>query len=106
MINAQYDLLVSTLYSTIFIVLNNSKVKRRLYLVQGYETDFFSYENLERSVAEKIYFIPFGVEYITISKCCETWLKIKYNQKSVFIPNGIDLNSFIEHKPELNKTKI
>lgn len=106
MINAQYDVLVATLYSTIFIVLNNSKVKRRLYLVQGYETDFFPYGNLERSVAEKTYSIPFGMEYITISKWCETWLKNKYNQKSVFIPNGIDLNSFIEHKRELNKTKI
>ena len=106
MINAQYDVLVATLYSTIFIVLNYSKVKRRLYLVQGYETDFFPYGNLERSVAGKTYSIPFDVEYITISKWCETWLKNKYNQKSVFIPNGIDLNSFIEHKRELNKTKI
>ncbi len=106
MINAQYDVLVATLYSTIFIVLNYSKVKRRLYLVQGYETDFFPYGNLKRSVAEKTYSIPFGMEYITISKWCETWLKNKYNQKSVFIPNGIDLNSFIEHKRELNKTKI
>lgn len=68
MINAQYDVLVATLYSTIFIVLNYSKVKRRLYLVQGYETDFFPYGNLERSVAEKTYSIPFGMEYINISK--------------------------------------
>lgn len=98
MINAQYDVLIATLYSTIFIVLNYSKVKRRLYLVQGYETDFFPYGNLKRSVAEKTYSIPFGMEYITISKWCETWLKNKYNQKSVFIPNGIDLNSFIDIK--------
>lgn len=103
---AQYDALVATLYSTLYIVLNYSKVKRRLYLVQGYETDFFSYENINRFEAEKTYSIPFGVEYITISKWCETWLKKKYGQKPMFAPNGIDLNSFKEHKRELNKKKI
>ena len=103
---AQYDILVATLYTTLSIVLNYSKVQRRLYLVQGYETDFFSYGDIERGVAEKTYSIPFGVEYITISKWCETWLKTKYKQKPVFAPNGIDLNYFTEHKRELNKTKI
>ena len=103
---AQYDILVATLYTTLFIVLNYSKVKRRLYLVQGYETDFFPYGDIERGVAEKTYSIPFGVEYITISKWCETWLKIKYKQKPAFAPNGIDMNYFREHKRELNKTKI
>ena len=106
MMEAQYDILVATLYTTLFIVLNYTKVKRRLYLVQGYETDFFSYGDIERSIAEKTYSIPFGLEYITISKWCETWLKEKYKQKPVFAPNGIDLNSFKEHKRELNKTKI
>ena len=106
MIVAQYDILVATLYTTLFIVLNYSKVKRRLYLVQGYETDFFSYGDIERGIAEKTYSISFGLEYITISKWCETWLKNNYEQKPVFVPNGIDLNSFMEHKRELNKTKI
>ena len=106
MMEVQYDILVATLYTTLFIVLNYSKVKRRLYLVQGYETDFFSYGDIERGVAEKTYSIPFGLEYITISKWCETWLKEKYKQKPFFVPNGIDLNSFTEYKRELNKTKI
>jgi glycosyltransferase involved in cell wall biosynthesis len=106
MMDVQYDILVATLYTTLFIVLNYSKVKRRLYLVQGYETDFFSYGDIERGIAEKTYSIPFGLEYITISKWCETWLKEKYKQKPVFVPNGIDLNSFTEYKRELNKTKI
>ena len=106
MISAQYDLLVATLYTTLFIVLNYSKVKRRLYLVQGYETDFFSYGDIERGIAEKTYSNPFGLEYITISKWCDTWLKNKYKQKPFFVPNGIDLNLFKEHKRELNKTRI
>ena len=102
----QYDILVATLYTTLFIVLNYSKVKRRLYLVQGYETDFFPYGDIERGIAEKTYSIPSGLEYITISKWCEAWLKEKYKQKPVFAPNGIDLNTYKEHKKDLNKTKI
>ena len=105
-ISAQYDVLVATLYSTLYIVLNYSKTKKKKYLVQGYETDFFSYGNKNRGEAEKTYSIPFGVEYITISKWCETWLREKYGQKPIFAPNGIDLNSIVEHKRELNKTKI
>lgn len=105
-IAAQYDILVATLYSTVYIVLKYSKVKRKLYLVQGYETDFFPYGNINRYEAEKTYSIPFGVEYITISKWCESWLRKKYGQKPKFAPNGIDLNPFTEHKRELNKTKI
>ena len=68
MMEVQYDVLVATLYTTISIVLNYSKVKRRSYLVQGYETDFFPYGDIERVIAERTYSIPFGVEYITISK--------------------------------------
>jgi hypothetical protein len=71
-IDSQYDALVATFYSTLFFVLNYSKVKKRLYLVQGYETDFYSYGKYLRSKAEKKYSIYFRVEYITISKWCET----------------------------------
>ena len=106
MMTAKYDILVATFYTTLFIVLNYSKVKRRLYLVQGYETDFFPYGDIERGIAEKTYSMPFGLEYITISKWCETWLKKKYKQKPAFVPNCIDLNLFKEHKRELNKTRI
>ena len=106
MLTTQYDILVATLYTTLFIVLNYYKVKRRIYLVQGYETDFFPYRDIERGIAEKTYSIHSVLEYITISKWCETWLKEKYRQKPVFVPNGISLNSFKEHKRDLNKTKI
>ena len=42
-INAQYDIIVATLYSTIYSVLGYYKTKKHIYLVQGYETDFYSY---------------------------------------------------------------
>ena len=103
---AQYDVLVATLYSTLNNILNYSKVKKKLYLVQGYETDFSPYGDYLREQAEKTYSIPFGVEYITISKWCETWLRERYGKKARYAPNGIDLNNFKEHKRNLKKPKI
>lgn len=105
-IKCQYDILVATLYSTLFAVLNYSKTKRRLYLVQGYETDFFTYGELFKGEAEKTYNMPFGVEYITISKWCQTWLMEKYNHDSRYAPNGIYLSSFKAHKRNLKNQKI
>ena len=102
----QYDILVATLYSTLFTVVNYSKVKRKLYLVQSYETDFYTYGSFLRSEAEKTYNIPYGIEYITISKWCETWLMEKYGHNPKYAPNGIFLNSFSYHKRNLNKSKI
>ena len=105
-VNAQYDILVATLYTTLYTVINYSKVKRRLYLVQSYETDFFSYGELFRTTAEKTYNFPFGVEYITISKWCKAWLWEKYKKKSKYAPNGIYYNNFMKYRRNLNKTKI
>ena len=102
----QYDILVATLYTTIFYVINYSKVKRRLYLVQSYETEFFSYGDFFRNIAEKTYNIPFGVDYITISKWCKAWLWKKYKKKSKYAPNGIYSNAFVVHKRNLNKSRI
>ena len=104
--DSQYDVLVGTLYATMYPVLEYKKAKRKLYLVQGYETDFTSYGNNLRMEAEKTYSIPFGVEYITISKWCEKWLREKYNQNPKFAPNGIYLKNFKAKKRNLNKEII
>ena len=103
---ARYDVLVATLYSTAFIALGYSNVKRRLYLVQNYETDFYPYGEFFRGEAEKTYSCPFGMEYITISKWCENWLFEAYGQRACFAPNGIDLAAFKIHKRDLEKQKI
>lgn len=105
-VTSQYDILVATFYTTLFFVINYSRVKRRVYLVQSYETDFYSYGEKLRSEAEKTYNIPFGVEYITISKWCQTWLLEKYKKKSKYAPNGIYYNSFKKYKRNLNKPKV
>lgn len=103
---SQYDILVATLYSTFFPVLNYSKAKRKLYLVQSYETDFYNYGNFLRSEAEKTYNFQYGIEYITISKWCKKWLNEKYGHDPKFAHNGIFFNSFTHHKRNLNKEKI
>ena len=105
-VSAQYYILVATLYSTLNFVINYRKVKRRLYLIQSYETDFYSYGEILRSEAEKTYNVPFGIEYITISKWCQAWLWEKYKKQSRYAPNGINYDSFKEHRRNLNKSRI
>ena len=103
---ARYDVLCATLYSTLFVALNYSNVRRRLYLVQNYETDFYPYGEFLRGEAEKTYSCPLGVEYITISKWCEAWLSKTYRKKVLFAPNGINLEVFEAHKRDLGKQRI
>ena len=91
-ISSQYDIIVATLYSTIYNILSYYKTKNRFYLVQGYETDFTYYGNIARIKAEKTYFIPFNIKYITVSKWCQYWLFKNYNKNSSYAPNGIDFN--------------
>ena len=104
-LSTQYDIIVATLYTTLFSILNYNRAKKHLYLVQGYETDFFPYGSYFRGVAEKTYSVPFGIEYITISKWCESWLRKKYNKESKFAPNGIDFDNMNYHRRNLKKKK-
>ena len=105
-ITSQYDVLVATLYSTIFTALSYYKTKKRLYLVQNYETNFYPFGNYFRFIAEKTYSVPFNLKYITISKWCEKWLWKKYKKKSKYAPNGIDFDNFKPHKRDLKNKKI
>lgn len=105
-ISSQYDIIVATFYSTLFSSLNYYRTKKHLYLVQGYETDFYQYGVDLRIIAEKTYSVPFAVEYITISKWCENWLLKKYKKKCRYAPNGIDMDNFTFYKRNLNKKKI
>ena len=72
--NSQYDVIVATLYMTGYNALTYYKTKKHLYLVQNYETDFTSYGSHFRPLAEKAYIMPFNIQFVTISKWCESWL--------------------------------
>ena len=105
-INSQYDVIVATFFITLYSILNYYKAKRHLYLVQGYETNFFQYGSTFRSIAEKTYSTSFGIEYITISTWCKNWLWEKYRKKARYSPNGIDFNNCTYYKRNLKKKKI
>ena len=104
--SSQYDVIVATLYSTFFQIIEYYKAKKHYYLVQGYETDFFKYKSHLRIKAEKTYSSPLGVKYITVSKWCKSWLWKKYNKNSTYIPNGIDIDNIKYYKRDLEKSKI
>ena len=105
-ISVQYDIIVATLYSTLIYILKYFRTKKRLYLIQSYETDFYREGDFLRGEAEKTYSADFNIEYITISKWCEKWLWNKYKKKSKYAPNGIDLENYSYHKRQLNKSKL
>ena len=106
-IESQYDIIVATLYSTLFKVIQYYKAKNHFYLVQNYETNFFRYGDDLRIAAEKTYSIPFNIKYITISKWCQSWLWEKYNKNSSYAPNGIDFDNIKYHMRNLeNKIRI
>ena len=105
-IGSFFDITVATLFTTLYSALKFYNSKKLLYLVQGYETDFYQYGEYFRAVAEKTYFIRLNIQYITISKWCEKWLWKKYKKKSKYAPNGIDLDKFTSHKRVLKGRKI
>ncbi len=100
---SKYDILVATMWSTVDFVLSYPRCKKKLYLVQNYETGFYEYKNPLRSYAERTYFENSEMEYITISKWCEKWLREKYGQLTRFAPNGIQIENFIPHKRNLTR---
>lgn len=105
-INSQYDIIVATMFPTLFNVIKYYKAKKHYYLVQGYETNFFSYKNTLRIEAEKTYSYPFEINYITISIWCQRWLLQKYNKISTYIPNGIEFDNIKNHRRDLNNNKV
>lgn len=88
----QIDKGVATMWSTVPFVESYCNLKRRYYLVQNYETDFYKPGNVLRGNAEQTYHK--NLNYLTISKWCEKWLKERYGKESVYIPNGINEKQF------------
>ena len=105
-INAQYDIVVATLFTTFFEIVKYYKAKNHYYLVQGYETDILNYDNKLRISSEKTYSFHFDIKYITISKWCQSWLLEKYDKNSSYAPNGIDFDNIKYHMRNLWKKKI
>jgi glycosyltransferase involved in cell wall biosynthesis len=86
------DKLVATLWMTCFFVESYPDAKRKLYLVQGFETDFSPFGDPWRLLANNTYRGPF--EFLTISRWCQKWLKEKYQQNAKYCPNGLNTRLF------------
>ena len=91
-VRQNFDKLVATLWITCFFVESYPDAKRRMYLVQGFETDFSKVGDSCRLLANNTY--RYNFEYLTVSKWCMDWLDKKYNQKSKFCPNGLNTKMF------------
>lgn len=98
-----YDVMVATLWTTLKMVKNYPNVKRRMYLVQGFETDFHQWgAGNAKFEANSTYFDRTGVEYVTISPWCQKWLAESYGQEAKYAPNGIDLSTYPFHERKMD----
>ena len=102
------DTLIATMWLTLEYVLKYPFVENRKYLVQNFETRFYEYQEPEMLAANATYSNVAGVQYLTISKWVEGWLKDTFGVKEVkYAPNGIDLKSFKPKKRKMSgKIKI
>lgn len=96
------DKLVATMWVTVKFTREYVNAKRRMYLVQNFETKFYKEGKYERKVANATYNNIFNIEYLTISKWCQNWLKDDFGVKSKYAPNGISLDLFKETKRDFN----
>ncbi len=94
LIPAHFDKMMATFWSTVSFVEGFPRVGERCYLVQNYEPGFYMAGSYERIAANRTYNIEYNINYITISKWCQKWLKEKFGKEAVYAPNGIDLQMF------------
>ena len=92
-IDCHIDKMVASLWSTLYYCKEYHKVDKIAYLVQNYETNFMDYGNYMKQEANATYSMD-DVEYLTISKWCENWLKDDFERDVKYVPNGIDLDHF------------
>ena len=97
MIEGRFDKAVATMWTTVKFLEEYPNINQRYYLVQNYETGFYESGNVLRLRANQSYCPVVPVNFITISKWCQDWLKEEYHQQSVYAPNGIAKAQF-EHR--------
>lgn len=101
------DTMVATMWLTLDFVQKYFNCKNKKYLVQNMETRFYKPGEFEKRKANSTYCNIFNIEYLTISKWCQKWLKEDFETDSKFAPNGIDLSIFPVRKRDFKgKIKI
>lgn len=116
---AHYRKLISTFWNTCHDMWHYTQTDKKYYLVQNFEVDFYplrSYQLMEeperytatqdRIRSCRTYSLS-NMNYITISKWCQKWLKERFEKEAKYAPNGIDCNTFIHRKRDFNhKIKV
>lgn len=97
-VTAHFDISIGTMWTTVDYLNSHPRFKNKYYLVQNFETDFYEAGNPLRPLANKTYSCDTDIKFATISKWCENWLFEKYHKKALFVPNGIEMKNFKEHK--------
>jgi len=91
---AKVDVMTATMWLTLDFVRKYYNCINKKYLVQNMERGFYLPGRFERIKATATYNKQLGVDYITISKWCERWLKEDFGNDVKYAPNGIDLSIF------------
>ena len=103
----RFDKAVATMWSTVKFLENYTNIGKRYYLVQNFETNFYEANDPLRIEANQKYSPKIEVEFLTISKWCEEWLKDEYEHESRYLPNGIHTENYRPRKRNLDgKIKI
>lgn len=88
------DTIVATMWLTLDFARKYYNAKKIKYLVQGMETRIYEPNKYERKITNATYNNIFNVEYLTVSKWCQKWLKEDFDVDSKYVPNGIDTSLF------------
>ena len=102
---ATADIMVATMWLTLDYVLRSRNVKHKKYLVQNYEPGFYPLGDHHRLAASATYSQVPNVEYITISRWVQDWLKEDYNVSAKYAPNGIDSDRYVCKKRNFSRHK-
>jgi GT2 family glycosyltransferase len=101
-IECSLDTVVATMWITVKCMDSLPKVGRKLYLVQNFETDFYTRNDLYNRKQVNDTYIRNDIGYLTISLWCKKWLSELFGKEAVYIRNGIDINTFKESKRDFN----
>lgn len=102
LVEGRIDKAVATMWTTVAFLENYQNIEKRYYLVQNFETDFYEPGVPLRVFANQSYIPKVPIQYLTISKWCEEWLRDDYEQIARYAPNGIEKENFPYHKREMN----
>ncbi|WP_297237040.1 glycosyltransferase [uncultured Faecalicoccus sp.] len=102
-IQGSIDQAVATMWPTVKLLESICGIDQRLYLVQNFETDFYSFEDPKKKQANESYCPKTPFTFITISKWCQSWLKERFDKEARWAPNGIDSHQFQPHPRDLKK---